>query len=265
MFALQLIISFVVGGLFIALQTLIGERVSLRWRGVILTIPSTMAIGLLFIGLAKSPADAAQAALFIPASEGASYTFVTLFALLSGLRLFLNYGLSLIFWTIFAFLIIIFHPSTFLSALLIFALPAVVIGYLIVKKLPQESTLKKFPMNVNHVFFRSLFGGFVIATSVFLSKTLGNGWGGIFAAFPAVFSSTLIIYFYLQGKKVIPSVVKSMFFPGALSFPVYSGVAMITFPIYGIWIGTLLAYLAYIAFILIWDFGKSKLPLLKFK
>lgn len=259
MFTFQLIISFLAGGLFIALQTLIGERVSMRWRGIILTIPSTMAIGLFFIGLTKTPADAAQAALFIPASEGASYAFVTIFALLSGLKLFFNYGLSLFFWTIFAFLIIIFPPSTFLNSLLIFAFPVVTIGYLIVRKLPQESTLKKFPMNVNHIFFRSLLGGFVIATSVFLSKFLGNGWGGIFAAFPAVFSSTLIIYFHLQGRKVIPSVVKSMFFPGALSFPVYAIVAMWAFPIYGIWIGTLLAYLAYIAFVLIWDFGKGRI------
>jgi len=257
MFIFQLIISFLVGGIFIALQTLIGERVSLRWRGIILTIPSTIAIGLFFIGLTKTPADAAQAALFTPASEGASYFFITIFALLSGTRLIFNYGLSLIVWALFACLIILFPPSTFLNSFLFFALPPVVIGYFIVKKMPQVSTLKKFPININHVFFRSLLGGSIVAISVFLSKTLGNIWGGIFATFPAVFSSTLIIYFHLQGKKIIPSVVKSMFFPGALSFPVYGFVAMLTFPIYGIWIGTVLAYLAYLAFVLTWNFGKK--------
>lgn len=261
MFTIQLIASFLVGGVLIALQTLIGERVSLRWRGIILTVPSTTAIGLLFIGLTKTPQDAVQAALVIPAAEGAAYTFVTIFALLSVVGLITSYIssyiLSLFSWGLFAFLIITFPPSTFMESLLVFGVLPVIVGYLIVKRLPQVSNLKKFPMNFHHIFFRSLLGGSVIAISVFLSKTWGNVWGGIFSTFPAVFSSTLIIYFYLQGPKVIPSVVKSMFFPGAIGFPIYVLVVMTTFPIYGVWIGTILAYLAYMTFVLAWDLGKN--------
>lgn len=254
MFIIQLITSFLVGGIIIALQTLIGERVSLRWRGIILTIPTTTAIGLLFIGLTKTPQDAVQAALFIPAAEGAAYTFITIFALLSVIGLFTSYVLSLIAWGSFAFLIITFPPSTFVGSLLIFGVLPVIIGYLIVKRLPQVPNLKRFPMNFHHLFFRSLLGGSVVAISVFLSKTLGNIWGGIFSTFPAVFSSTLIIYFYLQGPKVIPSVVKSMFFPGAVGFPIYVLIVMFAFPAYGALIGTLCAYLGYLLFVLLWDY-----------
>ena len=259
MFTIQIIISFFVGGILIALQTLIGERVSLRWRGIILTIPTTTAIGLFFIGIAKSPIDAANAALYIPASAGASYTFVTIFTLLRNKGLVLSYFFALIFWGLFASLIITFPPSTFTNSILIFLVIPVIIGYLTVKSLPQIPDLKKFPMNFRHLFFRSLLGGFIIALGVFLSKTLVNIWGGIFTTFPAVFSSSLIIYYYLQGAKVIPSVSKSMFFPGAVGFPLYVIVVNITFPIYGIWLGTLLAYLAYTAFLLFWDFMKKVL------
>lgn len=256
-FTIQLLVSFFVGGLIIALQSLIGERVSLRWRGIILTIPTTTAFGLLFIGWAKTPLDAAHAALFNSAAQGGAYLLVTVFALLYSFGLVIGYSFSLIAWVLFAFLIVIFPPSTFLISISTFVLIPVAIGYIIIRRLPQVSDLKKFPMDFRNIFFRALLGGSVIAISVYFSKTLGNIWGGIFSTFPAVFSSTLVIYYYLQGPKVIPSVAKSMFFPGAIGFPLYVYIASIAFPIYGIWIGTLMAYIGYMALILAWDYGNE--------
>lgn len=76
-FYIQLIVSFLVGGLFIALQTLIAERVSTLWRGVVLTIPSTLALGLFFIGLAKSPQDVVEASQIVPIALGIDYPLST--------------------------------------------------------------------------------------------------------------------------------------------------------------------------------------------
>ncbi|MEK7524503.1 MAG: hypothetical protein AAB588_05760, partial [Patescibacteria group bacterium] len=83
---------------------------------------------------------------------------------------------------------------------------------------------------------------------IFLSKTLGTTWGGLFSAFPATFASTFIIYYQLQGKESIPAVARSVFFPGSLGFIVYALAVAMSFPAIGIWIGTLLAYLATFAF-----------------
>jgi len=257
MLYIQLIISFLVGGILIALQTLIAERVSLRWRGIILTIPTTIAISLLFIGIIKTPQDVADAAISIPASIGASYTFVTLFTLLRNFGLIFSYVVSILVWCLFASLIIIFPPSDFVSSLVIFCAIPVLVGYLIVSRLPQVEELKKFPMNSKHLFFRSLLGGFIVALSVALSKFLGNVWGGIFSVFPAAFSSTFIIYYYLQGPKIIPSVTKSTFFPGVIGFILYALVSAYSFPIYGIWIGTLIGYVVVLGFFLIWNLFKK--------
>jgi len=127
----QLIISFVVGGILIALQTLIAERVSLRWRGIILTIPTTVAISLLFIGIIKSPQDVADASISIPASLGASYTFVTMFTLFRNFGLVFSYIFSMLIWCLFAFLIILFPPSDFLSSIFIFCAIPILLGYFI--------------------------------------------------------------------------------------------------------------------------------------
>jgi uncharacterized membrane protein (GlpM family) len=112
-------------------------------------------------------------------------------------------------------------------------------------------------MNFQHIFFRSILGGCIIALVVFLSKTLGNIWGGLFAVFPAVFTSTFVIYYHLHGKAVIPAVAKSVFFPGSVGFILYTWVATLTFPEIGIWLGTLACYVAYIMFAYAYLLGKS--------
>lgn len=134
---IQLILSFVVGGIFIALQTLIAERVPLIWRGIVLTLPSTMAMGLLFIGIAKSPADVVEATKIVPLAEGIDYVYVLIFVLFA-----LRFGLissiigSLISWIIFALIALRFAPSNFLISILYLAI-LILITYPIITKLPK--------------------------------------------------------------------------------------------------------------------------------
>lgn len=238
-----------VGGLFIGFQTLIAERVPHSWRGIVLTIPSTVAIGLFFIGLTKTPADVVHTSMVVPAGMGATYAFAMAFALLVNHGILAAMPLAFASWGLFALVIVKEPPANLISSIFIYSLPITVLAYLIIRKLPQVHTLKKFPLNFKHIVLRSLIGGSVILMATLLAKTLGNVWGALFSSFPAVFSSTFIIFYTLQGKKVIPSVAKSLFFPGSIGLIVYSTAAAFTFPAYGIWIGTLLAYLANFIFV----------------
>lgn len=257
MFTIQLAISFFAGGLFIALQTLLGERVPLKWRGAVLTIPSTMALGLLFIGLTKTPEDVTQAAIVIPAALTPDYIFVLAFALLSRLNLAINFVTSFSIWAIFAFLLIKFPPANFLISLIAYCIPIVIICYLIIKKLPQSTALTPVPMTLKHTAIRSFIGGSIIATIVILSNTLGNIYGGIFSVFPAAYTATFLIYSQVHGKKIIPSVAKSFFMPGVPGFIIYAYIAGTTFPIIGIWLGTLAAYAGTAVFYLIYRLAKT--------
>lgn len=258
---LQIAITFLIGALAVALQSLIAERVSLKWRGVILTIPSTMAVGFFFIGLIKTPADVAVVAKIFPAALGADYFFVMIFAL------FLEYGVgtSLVLSTLGFFSIslgILYAPpeSFFLASLWGFSL--IIICYFVVTRLPQSDHLKPYPMDAKHIGSRGIIGGTVACLMVLLSKTLGNVWGGIFSAFPANFSSTLLIYSRLQGKHVIPSVAKSLFFPGAVGFTIYALTSIYAFPRFGIWVGTLICYATSISFAVIYAHVTHKTPII---
>lgn len=262
MFYLQILISFLVGGIFIALQTLFGERVHGFWRGVILTIPSTLALGLLFIGITKTSFDTVEAARIVPAALGPDYLYVAVFAAFSSFGLVLSTLAGLVIWGLGAYFILQFPPETFLSSIFFYGLPMILIGYFIVKRLHQVPHLKSFPITPVQIFIRSVIGGTVISLIVIFSKTFGNIWGGLFSAFPAAFTSTFIIYHHWQGRHVIPAVAKSLFFPGSIGFIIYAWIAAVTFPVWGIWLGTLAAYAGtFVFFLIFYIISSAKLKL----
>ncbi len=257
MFALRLIISFFVGGLAVAFQTLIGERVPLRWRGPVLTIPSTLGLSLFFVGLTKGPLAGQEAAMIVPAALGAEFLFVTAFALVIRHGLIPSLLVSTVVILAGGVFVLLFPPPTLLSSVFFYGLPAIIAGYLIVRSLPLVSKLTPVPITPWYVAMRSLLGGSILVTVILLAKFLGNTWGGLFAAFPAVFLSTFLIYYFAHGRSVIPSVAHSMFFPGSLGLMLYAIVTLWTFPIVGIWIGTILSYLAVACFFVLYNWAKS--------
>lgn len=251
MITLQLATAFVVGALAISLQTLIAERVSVKWRGLILTIPTTMASSFFFIGLVKSAADVEVVARIFPAALGADYVFVVIFALLIHYGAAISLISSALGFAAIAALIILFPPSTFAIAL-VYGFSVIVVTYIVVSYLPQTTKLIAYPMNAKHILGRGLIGGSIAFLAVLLAKMFGNVWGGIFSAFPASFSASLLIYSHLQGKQVIPSVAKSLFFPGSIGFALYAFTATWAFPRFGIWIGTLTCYVISISFLILY-------------
>lgn len=246
--------AFLAGGIFIALQTLVAERVSAAWRSIVLTIPSTMALGLLFVGLTKSPHDVVEVARIIPAGLGPDYLFVMIFALTARFGFFVSLVSSFSIWAIGAWIILMYPPESFTTSIFIYGLPAIILAYFVVRRFSHETKIKPYPMTPRQIALRALIGGSVISLIVILSNTLGNIWGGIFSAFPAAFSATFIIYYFLQGAKSIPTVAKSMFFPGAIGFMVYCWIAAQTFELLGVWLGTLACYAG--TFVFFWLFMK---------
>lgn len=243
MFALYLIVSFCVGGIFIALQTLIAERVPQKWRGPVLTVPSTLAVALFFIGVTKTPADVANVALVVPAALTPDYLFVMVFALLSPIHVLASTTGGLFAWAGSAYALSFFPPTQFWISALLYAFLPILLLYFVLRK-QAHVRLTPVPMNAKHILIRSLIGGSVIVAVIVVSKLLGNIWGGILSAFPAAFTSTLLIYYRAHGKACIPAVAATLFFPGVVGFIAYAWVAGITFPLWGIWLGTLASYLA---------------------
>lgn len=256
---LQAVLSFLVGGLFIGMQTLIAERVSPQWRGSILTIPSTLALSLVIIGLTKTTSDVVEAAIFFPAGMGISFVFVTLFSLASRYSLLHSLIIGYLGWIGVASLFLHIPPTSISTAVFLYAFPIALLGYVITSKLPQNTYIKPVPFNMRHVLVRSGFGGGVVCAAVVCAHLFGNIWGGLFAAFPATFSAALIIYYIVHGKQMIPAVGKALFFPGAIGLPLYAWVVTVTYPTVGVLYGTVAAFAVTLSFYAIFDIIKLQI------
>lgn len=250
LFVIQLIVSFIVGGGVIALMSFIAEKTSKRVAGIILAFPTTVALGFFFLGWTLSPeavADVVPATL-IPL--GLSVLFAAVYAYIAeySARIIKNKDWQIVVSFVFS-----------IGLWFALAVPAVVLqmnrlavgvaGYailiLIAHLLLQRKNYDK-PVTLIYTFGqiigRATFVGFIIFLVVLLGKVLSPFWGGMFAMFPAAFSSLLmILHWYYGPKSLFPTMQKVAV--GSLSIFAYAITTMFVFPTFGFVIGTLFAYI----------------------
>jgi uncharacterized membrane protein (GlpM family) len=240
----KLLLSFIVGSLWITLTTLSAERFGSKVGGLIGGLPSTVVIALLFIGLTQSPQAAADATTVMPLAQGLNGLFVLTFMhfIPRGLRLGLLAALLL--WFVQSSLLYLLDIQRFWVSLL-GCLLLLVFCYLNVEnkmKIPSQSKLMiSYPPS--QLIWRALFGGGVIALAVLMGKIGGPLLGGIFGSFPAMFLSTLVITYNSGGSGFSRSTGKSLLVSGLINVPLYEIMVRILYPTVGLGLGTVLALL----------------------
>jgi uncharacterized membrane protein (GlpM family) len=242
LFWYKLGLSFIVGGAWVTLSTLAAERFGSKIGGLIGGLPSTVLVGLLFIGLTQSPSAAIQATTIIPLSQGLNGIFILVYMLAVQLSLAAGLVMALSVWVLMASLLIIAGIDSF--ALSVAAWVLLVLGcYLAVEyglRIPSKGNLE---VNYSHrqISLRALFGGAVIALAVLISKIGGPLHGGIFTTFPAMFISTLAITYRSGGADFSRAVAKSIMISGLINVVLYAIAVRYLYPWLGLAAGTLLA------------------------
>lgn len=193
-FILKLLFSFFVGAVWITTATVIAERFGPTVGGILTGIPSTIVISLLFIGWTQSLEIAATAMTITPAMIGLAAIFTATYILLSRYSLFISLGVSLVLWFFLSSVLIILQVNTFALSFLLF-LFSFVASYAAVERWGHIVPQQRFAIRITpaQVFFRAGISGTIIALAVVIAKVGGPILGGIFAAFPAVMLSTIII------------------------------------------------------------------------
>jgi hypothetical protein len=247
MFIIQLITSFLVGGIFIAFLSFLAEKASEKTAGLIITIPSTIAISFFFIGWTLSPQEIANIAPVTLLTLGVIGLSTIAYLSLSKIKLKKIYSIilctasSLFIWFLFAVPLAIFKFSNLLLAIIGFLILAAIPYYFVTIKSKTTSLDTPIKYSTSQKIARAAFAGVIISLAVFLSKTLGPFWGGIFSSFPAKFTTSLIIIHWHYNSNFLFKVWKN--FPlGFLTSATYPIAAIYTFPKFGIWLGTLIAY-----------------------
>jgi len=248
-FILQVLLSAVVGGFFVAFQTWLAERLPQRIAGIAISIPSTVAVALFFMAITTSPEAVAAVAPVIPIGLGAglmfsvAYIYIANALPLSKAKVVTFSILGAIFmWLLVAAPFAYFEVTNIVFTLSVYATLILLSHYLLSVR-PGIQTEPIFIRYTNREkLIRSLIGGTVIGLIVLMTKFLGPFWGGIFSTLPAVYLSTLSIIHWRHGSRFLFHVAKSLPVANPV-FAIYVFVVAYTYPVIGIVAGTIVAYM----------------------
>jgi hypothetical protein len=251
LFFIQIVTSFIVGGAGIALLSFIAERASSRMAGIVLAFPSTGALSYFFLAWALSPEAVATVvpATFIPLGLTAMFPVfyttsaeaVSRYLTKKGYQVLISFSLSTICWLALALPEVLFKFSDFALGMIGYILLVLIAHFLLHRRTHTKAPALSY--TTGQKIGRAAFVGLIIVIVLVLGKTLDIVWGGVFAMFPAAFSSSLmLLHWYYDAKSVSAAAQNAPI--GSLSICVYSIAVMFVFPKFGFILGTVLAYCA---------------------
>lgn len=213
-FTVKLILSFIVGGIYITGITWLTQKVGASIGAAVAGIPSTLLISLIFINITLGPQDVKEATSFIPVlivvSMVYGYVFVMSLAnIKSSNKLILSALVASIVWLFFGILSRTFFSSAnFFITVITAAVLTVFFNYLFSK----YKVVKPKPVNNAHKVWlvRFIVSGTVVFLSVLISKLAGPTWGGIFAGFPVSVATTTYFFYIDQGLEFTKGYLKNL-------------------------------------------------------
>ena len=243
-FLLQIVLSFVVGSLWVMITTLLADRFGSKLGGFIGGLPSTAAVSFFFIGLTQSTQTAAQATTVFPMSYAFTGLFLVLYALLWHKGFISAFFVSIFVWFFLSACVVLLDVNNYFLSVVFYIFILILAVYILEFRLRLPSIGRE---DIHYSAFqyltRAVFGGFIVALAVFLSRIGGPVFGGIFSAFPAVFISVLVINYRSRGMEFSRALTKPMLVTGMVSIFIYSVGVRYFYPSLGLWWGTLAAYL----------------------
>jgi uncharacterized membrane protein (GlpM family) len=239
LFLLKLLLSFLVGGLFVSACTVAAERFGTNVGGIIGGFPSTIAVTLLFIGVTSSPEALTDVTDVVPLVVGFNGLFLVSFAILARRGLFRGLGGGLLVWFVLSFGAVLSGFRSFPASVLTFAALLAFAYYLLQHrlKLPVHGESRVRP-SAGQIAGRAAFSGSIIALAVYLNRTAGPVVGGLFAVFPAAFVSTLVIASRARGVEFARTLTKPMMISGMINVVVYGICVRYFYPTMGLTLGT---------------------------
>lgn len=244
-FALRLALSFVLGGLAVALFTTLAERRGSRLGGLLLSFPVKVVIALVLIGLNEGVAFAADAAAAVPAGLAVNVVFLVATALLvRRLPPWPALGGALVLWLLAGLVVVLLPAASALVALAYWAFTAA-LALLLLSRVPglrgdRRSRKGGGRFGLWGLLSRAAGAGTVVALSIVLARYAGPFLGGLASVFPSGWITTMVILTRHHGADFTGATTRVMIAGSAA--PVAFGLAAaLLYPLAGIWLGTLLA------------------------
>ncbi|MBN1224712.1 MAG: hypothetical protein JXB23_15810 [Candidatus Aminicenantes bacterium] len=239
-FWLQLGLGFIAGSFAVSLTTVAAEKFGSNVGGLIGGIPSTSVVALLFIGIVQSPEYVIQATNVMPLVMGFNGLFLVIFVILSRYGFLAGLGGAFAMWFGLSYTTISLGFRHFGIGMALFFLSFIFSYFVMEKKLHLPAVAGvRVRFTPLQIAARSLFSGLVIAVVIFLSKVSGPLIGGVFAVFPAVFTSTIVISSLSRGVAFARALTKPLLVSAMINVIVYIIAVRYLYPELGLVLGTI--------------------------
>lgn len=239
-FWLRVALSFVLGGLAVALFTSAAERLGSRVGGLLLSFPVKVTIALILIGLNEGTQVAAAAAAATPLGLGINVVFLAAAALfVRKLQPWPALLAALGAWLAFALVAILAlgeDPRVGVALWLVTAGLALVAIPRAPGVQPKKRAAETF--GIAGLLSRAAGAGTVVAASVILARVGGPLLGGLAAVFPSGWITTMVILTRHHGPEFTGATVRVMV-AGSAAPVAFGLVVAATYPLWGVWLGTL--------------------------
>ena len=222
---MKLILSFIIGGAWITLATVVAEKCGTKLGGVIAGLPSTALITFFFIGWTQSTNAAAEATTLSPLIGAVIYLSMLVYlSLVRKINFWLALIASLFVWFVLSLGVYSTSFRSFWISMIVLVLVLTASYYVLEKVLKIKSESKrKLKHTLPLLLFRGSMTGIIIAIAVLLAKVSGPVLGGVFAMFPAAFLGTIIVTHLAHGKD---------FSSGVMKIAILTGVSVIAFVVF---------------------------------
>jgi hypothetical protein len=239
--------------------TLVAEKLSTRFAGVLLGFPLGAGLTFFFTGIEQGAHFASQSAPW--AIQGLSATLVFCLCYNGSGKLLQRDGLlSLGISTccgISGFFGIAYLLQYIVVDLLWLRVVIVTIIFLSVaiffRTSPAPAIRQKVPTTVLVLASRALFAAVVILIITAIAQAVGPRWSGILAAFPTTVLPTVLVLHHHYGIETISALFREIPL-GMLAIVVFSGSVYVTFPHFGVYLGILVSYIAAFFYLLLYEF-----------
>jgi uncharacterized membrane protein (GlpM family) len=249
LFWLQLLLACLVGSVWVTLTTIAAERFGSTVGGFIGGLPSTAVVSFFFIGLTQTPSVASRATTVFPLAYGFTGLFLVLYATLASKGITIALLGSLVVWFTLSGLVVALDVQNFTLSLTGYAVILLVSLYVLERKLKLASVPQaRVHYSARQIAWRAVLSGLMIAFVVFIAKSSGPIFGGVFSAFPAVFISTLILCYQSRGIEFSRAITKPLLVTGMITIVIYSVGVRYFYPGLGLVLGTVAAYATAMAF-----------------
>ncbi len=260
LFGLQLLLSFVVGGVWITLTSVAAESLGSRVGGFLGGLPSTIVVALTFIGWTQGVERAYQATSALPVAFAINCFFLLTYAVAVRRGLAVGIGAALAVWAGLQGVLVWRGAPAFGVGLIVWAVTLTDV-YLLMDRVLRVRSHERVQVQRTRsdLIGRGLLSGAIIVAAVTLSRVGGPVLGAAMAAFPAVYVSTLVVTARSVSVAFSRSLVVSLMVSAVVNCVVFSTVFRMTLLDAGLLGAAVMAYgAALISAAFTWWFLKAR-------